>query len=189
MAKDYAKKTRKRNSASRFTKQKQKKSIPAWIWLIAGLLIGVFATALIILSITTTETVQVKKETEIKTPSAKSRYQAVPAEESQENDFSYHEELRTKTVEVPEEETGTSKATDSTRRFIMQCGSFKKQASAETLKAQIAMNGFTANIKATKEKSGTVWYRVSLGPYSSKRDAERERHQLERNNINNCRIW
>ena len=71
----------------------------------------------------------------------------------------------------------------------MQCGSFRKLASAESLKAKIALNGYTAKISATDEKNGKRWFRVALGPYESKRVAESERHQLERNNINNCRIW
>ena len=70
----------------------------------------------------------------------------------------------------------------------MQCGSFRTTRAAENLRAQIGMNGFEARIKTTTEKNGT-WHRVQIGPYESKRQAESDRHQLERNNINNCRIW
>ena len=187
MTKDYAKKSKKRSSASRFKDDNIKKSIPGWIWLIAGLLIGIITAFIINLEapqLTDAVVEVVKKEI----PSAKSRYQAVPAEESAD-DFSFYNELENKVVEVPDEAPIKLKASDPNKRYIMQCGSFRKETSAETLKAQIAMNGFAAHIRATKQKSGNTWYRVSLGPYKSKRTAERERHQLERNNINNCRIW
>lgn len=188
MARDYAKKAKSRKSASRFKKD-EKKGIPAWTWLIAGLLVGIivsFVAYLKVIKPEDTKVIAVEKETP--PPSAKSRYKAVPADEADE-EFKFHSELENKVVEVPKQEI-TSTKPKKPQRYIMQCGSFKKRASAEKLKAQIAMSsGFTASIKATKEKSGTTWHRVSLGPYDSKRSAERDRHQLERNNINNCRIW
>ncbi|NAW96105.1 cell division protein FtsN, partial [Vibrio sp. V42_P2S4T144] len=33
------------------------------------------------------------------------------------------------------------------------------------------------------------WYRVVLGPYKFKRDAERDRHKLQRAKIEPCAIW
>jgi len=188
MAKDYAKKAKKRNSASRFDKEKTRNDVPGWTWLLAGLLIGVLTAFLLYLQFQSNEPKpEITEKKEVK--SAKSRYKAVPAEESAETDFSFHNVLENKVVETPKETIEQPKSTTTERRYIMQCGSFRKEASAENLKAQIALNGFTAKINATNEKSGNLWYRVTLGPYSSKRTAERERHQLERNNINNCRIW
>ena len=188
MAKDFAKNTRKRNSASRFNKKKASKSIPGWFWLIAGLLIGILVSFVIDLRVIMPESTPVSVE---KKPAAsgKSRYQAVPAEEISDSDFSFHNALENKVVEIPEHESEPVKPGAATKRYIMQCGSFKKETSAETLKAQIAMNGFDARVNTSKEKNGSLWYRVTLGPYTSKRTAERVRHQLERNNINHCRIW
>lgn len=191
MARDYAKKHKKRNSASRFDKQKTKPAITGkallFTGLAGGLLIGILASYVLNLKLPTT-TVPVSEE---KKPaaSAKSRYQAVPAEEASDTDFSFHNVLKNKVVEVPEQATEIRDPAAKARRYIMQCGSFRKQTLAESLKVQIAMNGFTARIKDTNEINGDVWYRVILGPYTSKRKAERERHQLERNDINNCRIW
>jgi len=190
MAKDYAKKTKKSKSASRFDKEKPNKTVPRWIWIITVLLLGFAIAYVAYLQLyipRQTPAVTVEKKETIK--SAKSRYHAVPAEESDDSDFSFHGVLENKVVETPVETPKERKPTASNKRYIMQCGSFRKVASAENLKAQIAMNGFSAKINATKEKSGNRWYRVALGPYSSKRQAEKERHQLERNNINNCRIW
>ena len=188
MAKDYAKKTKKRNSASRFDNEIPSKTIPAWIWLIVGLSSGLVISYTVyyqLLKPKAAPVISAKKEV----PSAKSRYQAVPAEESPDSDFSYHNALESKVVEVPDQNSIQTSKNATIKTYVMQCGSFQNSTSAESLKARIAMNGFTANINATKENSGELWYRVTLGPYESKRTAERERHQLERNDINHCQIW
>jgi cell division protein FtsN len=186
MSRDFAKNKKKRNSASRFDKKQNNKPIPAWTWILAGLLVGVISTVLVVLSLKEPESQPIIVEPK-EVPSAKSRYQAVPADEASDEDLDFHHLLENKVVEVPNQDKVAKKPTK--KRYIMQCGSFRKLASAESLKAKIAMNGFTAKISATDEKSGKRWFRVALGPYESKRMAESERHQLERNNINNCRIW
>lgn len=68
---------------------------------------------------------------------------------------------------------------------LMQCGSFRKESQAQELKAKIAFQGLEAQVRT---KSGR-WYRVILGPYESKRLAEKDRHILQRAKINGCKIW
>jgi cell division protein FtsN len=80
-------------------------------------------------------------------------------------------------VDIPEKEK-------STRRYQMQCGSFRNQGDAESLKAKIAFQGLTSQVKKTGD-----WYRVILGPYERKRPAEKDRHKLQRAKINGCQIW
>jgi cell division protein FtsN len=75
-----------------------------------------------------------------------------------------------------------------TVRRLMQCGSFRKNSQAQELKAMIAFQGLEAQVKSSKGTSGT-WYRVILGPYNSKRLAEKDRHSLQRAKINGCKIW
>jgi len=93
--------------------------------------------------------------------------------------WQYEESLPSKevVVDIPEEKKNT-------RPYQMQCGSFKKQGDAESLKARIAFQGLNSIIK----KTGS-WYRVILGPYDRKRLAEKERHKLQRAKINGCQIW
>tara|TARA_R110001583_G_scaffold99273_1_gene244560 strand:- start:4630 stop:5160 length:531 start_codon:yes stop_codon:yes gene_type:complete len=80
-------------------------------------------------------------------------------------------------VDIPAEK-------ENTRPYQMQCGSFRKQDDAESLKARIAFQG----LKSIVKKTGS-WYRVILGPYDRKRLAEKERHKLQRAKINGCQIW
>lgn len=72
--------------------------------------------------------------------------------------------------------------------FIMQCGSFRTIDRAQTLRAKIAFQGLESRILASDGKNG-LWYRVVLGPYERKRNAERHRHQLRNANVNGCKIW
>lgn len=93
--------------------------------------------------------------------------------------WDYVDTLKNKEVQVdiPEEKKPT-------RPYQMQCGSFRKKADAETLKAKIAFQGLESIVKKTGD-----WYRVILGPYERKRPAERDRHKLQRARINGCQIW
>ena len=93
--------------------------------------------------------------------------------------WDYEDTLRTKevVVDIPE-------AKKQTRPYQMQCGSFRKHADAESLKALIAFQGLNSQVKHTGH-----WYRVILGPYDHKRQAEKDRHKLQRAKINGCQVW
>ncbi|MCW8995834.1 MAG: SPOR domain-containing protein [Psychromonas sp.] len=93
--------------------------------------------------------------------------------------WEYEQTLKTKEVEVdiPAEKK-------SSRPYQMQCGSFRHQGDAESLKARIAFQGLNSQVKKTGN-----WYRVILGPYERKRVAEKNRHKLQRAKINGCQIW
>lgn len=84
-------------------------------------------------------------------------------------------------VEVKEQEK-------SDKRYLMQCASFRTRAQAEEMKAKIAFQGLEALIKQSSGSNGE-WFRVILGPYESKRDAEKAKHSLRKVNIATCQIW
>lgn len=97
--------------------------------------------------------------------------------------WDYPELLTDQEVEVQVEE---QKKSD--KPYLMQCGSFRQQSQAEEMKARIAFQGLEAQVRASSGKNG-LWYRVILGPYDYKRDAERDRHALRRIKITSCKIW
>ncbi|MFC4700501.1 SPOR domain-containing protein [Glaciecola siphonariae] len=84
-------------------------------------------------------------------------------------------------VDIPDEVA-------SDRKYIMQCGSFRTTERAEELRAKLALQGFEAQMLQSDGQNGR-WYRVVMGPYERKRAAERDRHQVRRANINNCKIY
>lgn len=70
--------------------------------------------------------------------------------------------------------------------YIMQCGAYKTAPQAEARKLDIAFQGINSKIRKKEDSS---WYRVVLGPYKFKRDAERDKHKLQRAKIEPCAIW
>ena len=76
----------------------------------------------------------------------------------------------------------------SDKRYLMQCASFRTRAQAEEMKAKIAFQGLEALIRHSSGSNGD-WFRVIVGPYESKRDAEKAKHSLRKVNIATCQIW
>lgn len=65
-------------------------------------------------------------------------------------------------------------------QWVIQCGAFKDKRNAESLKARIAMAGFDSQIQRN------TLYRVLVGTYSTKHDAEKVVNQLKDSEITNC---
>jgi cell division protein FtsN len=93
-----------------------------------------------------------------------------------------------KTLPGYEVEVDVAKQEASDKRYLMQCASFKTRAQAEEMRAKIAFQGLEAQIRRSSGDNGD-WFRVILGPYDSKRDAERNKHALRKANITTCQIW
>lgn len=53
-------------------------------------------------------------------------------------------------------------------RYMVQTGSFRSETDAERQRAQIAFQGLRATIQRTELDSGSVWYRVHVGPFDSR---------------------
>ncbi|MGL4828053.1 MAG: SPOR domain-containing protein [Vibrio sp.] len=70
--------------------------------------------------------------------------------------------------------------------YVMQCGAYKTAEQAEARKLDIAFQGISSQIR---KKADSSWYRVVIGPYKFKRDAERDKHKLQRVKIEPCAIW
>lgn len=96
--------------------------------------------------------------------------------------WTYMEDLKSKEVEVGEYEVVDKGP------YKMQCASFRTMRQAESMKAKMAFLGLEAQISETKGKNGT-YFKVFIGPYERKRQAEKDRHKLKNNNINTCQIW
>lgn len=72
--------------------------------------------------------------------------------------------------------------------YLMQCGSYQTVGQAEYRKAQLALAGFTSQIRLTDTNSG-MWYRIILGPYSTQRHGGQARAEMHRLGIENCAVW
>lgn len=93
-----------------------------------------------------------------------------------------------KTLPGYEVEVDVQAPEKSDKRYLMQCASFRTRAQAEEMKAKIAFQGLEALIRQSSGSNGE-WFRVILGPFESKRDAEKAKHSLRKVNIATCQIW
>lgn len=106
-----------------------------------------------------------------------------PLPEMPKDKFGYPDWLKEFTVEIEEKEQQSSG-----KRYLMQCGSFRKETQANEMKARIALQGLYGQVRPSEGSNG-IWYRVILGPYDTKRDAEKDRHTLRRAKMTTCKIW
>ncbi|MCL1113732.1 SPOR domain-containing protein [Shewanella basaltis] len=101
-----------------------------------------------------------------------------------QEEWTYLEELENKEVEIDLPATGVV----SSGIYQMQCGSFRQESQANEMKARIAFQGMEAQVRRSEGANG-IWYRVVLGPFQSKREAETNRHKMQKSGINTCQIW
>jgi len=99
-----------------------------------------------------------------------------------EERWRYPEELENKQVEVDVPERAESQPR------LMQCGSFRSFADAESLRARIAMQGMESQVRESHGSNGR-WFRVILGPFDNLREAQRANNQLQRAGVHGCQIW
>jgi cell division protein FtsN len=64
----------------------------------------------------------------------------------------------------------------------VQAGAFSRNEDAEQQRAKLAMMGATAKI-SEREQAGRVVYRVRMGPYPSREDADTQLSRLQEQGI------
>lgn len=170
MPRDYAK-----------SQHKEHKAIPGWVWMLAGLAIGLFVALLVYIKdnssgkLTITETVskvfQPKSTTEARGVK-KNKETAPPPPTSNKPKFDFYTILPELEVAIPEQElvdTPSNSASSSKPKlqYILQAGSFKKFEEADKLKARLALQGIEANIQKVKINDTDTWHRVRIGPLNN----------------------
>ncbi len=178
---DYVKRGGKpRNTRRVSTKKPKKRAYSIRITLFAAIALVIsFASGLAYLSMNSPTPTQTSPS--ISTPALVDKKPYIPP--APEAKWTYIKELEKKEVEVTINEQKTS-----TRPYLMQCGAYRSSAQAEERKAMIAFQGLDSNIRVSPGETGN-WYRIVLGPYDLKRDAERDRNILRRGGVEPCAIW
>jgi len=182
-----------------------KKPVPGYIWMLAGLAIGLFAAFLVYLDkqpaeqVSFTEAVkqELKKareqqhETQTQNPTETSSTNGV--DKNKKPRFEFYTILSELEVFVPEPEVETTKQstetktttqpnTDDTKKYLLQAGSFKSQQDAERLKASLALLGVQSSIQSVSINSDN-WHRVRIGPFSNPNLLRDTLSTLKQNNI------
>lgn len=81
-----------------------------------------------------------------------------------------------------ESDRGGAALPDSALEFYVQAGAFSRSDDAERQRATLAMMGFGAKV-TEREQAGRMIYRVRLGPYRKRADADAARESLDGNGV------
>lgn len=99
-------------------------------------------------------------------PSGTGTSQAPTAQ--QQPGFRFYEMLPDSEVIPSDVEEYTPGPAQQQYTYLVQTGSFRSPTDAERQRAQIAFQGLRANVSRIDLDSGSTWYRVNVGPFTSR---------------------
>jgi cell division protein FtsN len=176
MTHDFAKKPkneRRKKRRPQKTSTKNSSTVPGWVWLLTGIVAGVFISFLGYLADITPEPAPAARG-ESK-PAAKQ--EPKPAAKDPGTRFDFYTLLPEREVIVPTEQQETTEP-EQQYQYILQAGSFKKADDADRLRAKLIMMGMDVRVDAVKGQGGDTWHRVQVGPFTSRSKLSKARSSL-----------
>ena len=180
---------RKKAGSRRGAKRKTSGGIPAWFWLLGGILIGLGTAVALMFKGYLPELKQHMLSDDSKTSRtaepALVEDKDTEAAKPKKPRYDFFTVLPEMEVVVPDQELSRKaepppgSAQDS---YILQAGSFQSAADAEQMKARLALLGSMANVQ-TVTVNGQTWHRVRIGPFKGARKADEMRRMLSDNQI------
>ena len=185
-----------------------KKPMPGYMWLLAGLAIGLFVAFLVYLQKQPAEQVsftdavmqELEKARNEKTETAKTSA-ADTTKSSTDDDkpaktprFDFYTILPELEVFIPESEINPvqpreresdkpeTRAGGHAKQYLLQAGSFRSRSDADRLKANLALLGVQSSIQSVNINSD-AWHRVRIGPFSDTARLHDTLAILKQNNI------
>ncbi len=196
-----------RDYKSRANPQSQKRApTPGWVWFVAGLLVGVFASGLTWLKLGPGLSLAGGKRpmaTEQRTAAKQSKPAAAeeqPEVTKPDFDYTFYALLPEMEVVVSDQdekgaaqdhpaagEAESAAPVADTASYLVQMGSFRRYEEADRLKASLALMGVEAEIQKVTVQSGDLFYRVLSRPLS-RADANQLRARLQEQHINSLLV-
>ncbi len=180
MPRDYAK-----------SRTSEPRPIPGWLWMLAGLIIGLFVALLVYIKDNSSGKVAlsdtVAKVFQKKNPDAravKKQPQTAPPPppaNTTRPKFDFYTILPELEVAIPEQElldSNKSAPPQQHNEYMLQAGSFRKYSEAERLKARLALQGIEASIQKVKINDTDSWHRVRIGPLKDIKQLNQTRRRL-----------
>ncbi len=188
---DYAKKSSYRGAPRKTSRRKSggKKVVPGWIWLLAGLSIGLFIAFLVSIS---EQGVTEKASTSVqKKGTQKSGGRADPREGTQESrskregiKFDFYHILPEMEVAIPKEEIETGRKSNAPpTQYFIQVGSFKNASDAESRRAELFLLNFEPSLQTVTIDGKQSWHRVRIGPFVDRRKLDLAQRRLQDSDI------
>lgn len=188
-----------RRGASRATTS-ARRGIPGWLWLVSGLVLGLFVAFLFQLE---PGRDSVKRD---RTPPVPAPQSAPAPKQPEQPRYDFYTLLPESEVIVPQRpvpEVPTPPAAPSTpptearpetpttaqpsTRFFLQAGSFRQRAEADRVRAQIIMLGMDVQLENAKLASGETW-RVQVGPFPDRNSLDQAQKTLAGNGFTNLLV-
>lgn len=185
----------------------RRKPSPPWVWLLAGLAIGLFVALLVYLGkhesvdALPSQVPQREPESNQTQPAktlerAKDMLEAAQPPKLPKPQFEFYTILPEMEVQVPDHEVPPPsslperRATDEQlpdsvahTAYVLQVGSFRRHQDADRLKAELALMGLQADIQVVSLGEKDTWHRVRLGPYLDLKTLKETRHRLSEHNM------
>lgn len=184
MPRDYKHRTRRR---------RRKQGAPGWAWLLAGLVIGLFAAFLVYLKSASEQAADREVAIEMPLPEESEprepvRPDAPAIPPPRKPRFDFYTILPEMEVLIQEREiTGKPregvKQVEKPGTYILQVGSFREAAKADELKARLALLGFESSVQTVTINERETWHRVRVGPFRELSELNSARAQLKAKDI------
>jgi Cell division protein len=196
-----------RRDAQIFKPNERRSPRAPWLWLLTGLLIGLFVTFLINLDERAPEGPDAADKQPLSEPHLNTvrKTGEIPAGDAGSKPapptlrFEFYKILPEMEVVIPEEKTMTplrpapgrlkphksppKSPINTSAGYVLQAGAFRKLEEADRRKATLALLGIEASIE-TVSGEGETWYRVRIGPYKNPAESEAVRARLKARQIN-----
>ena len=188
----------RRDYAKRTTTRKPKPPVPGWVWMLAGLSLGLLVACLVYLqqlgagrevAATTagpasTDTRVVQAPTAKPQPAPQRQAAAKPAEPAprQGLQFDFYNILPELEIVIPESELQRDTEQDQ-HRYYLQVGSFRRDSDAESRKAELLLLNFVPTVQSVTINGDQTWHRVRIGPFTDRRSVDQARRRLQDNGI------
>ena len=153
--------------------------LPAWVWFLAGVISTVALQFFYHLS-------QIDPSQIVNEVVERIEPQATSRQQEKKPEFRFYDELKEREVEVSGNSVAEREQEDY--NYALQAGSFKNEADADSLRAEILFLGLDAFIESKKNSSGNIWHRVIVGPFTSRSNLARARSLLINNDIKTMKI-
>jgi len=138
-------------------------SCPArWVWLLAGIAIGMFVSFLFYIQVLTPST----------------SIQNTAHSPAQEETVASGDVKKTEEASQPDESEITEAG-----RYLLQVGSYRDEDAADGMKGYLVSLGIEAKVEQTTLGEGGRWYRVQVGPLSDLNKLKEIRAKLAENKI------
>ena len=182
----------RRDYKHRASRNKGRKPVAIWVWLLIGFLAGAGSVGFLCLKFgsqpASSDWIGDRPPPAEKPVAARSEK---PRPKVRPPDFDFYNLLPDQEVVVPEEELNRpevpAKASrekphekspaQPQRKYMLQVSSVRSAREAEALKAKLAFLGLQAQVSQARIK-GVAWYRVRLGPFASTAAMQKARKRL-----------